>query len=220
MSVTLRMHGGYPAPFQPCGLPRKGKLRKEFWLNPKLLKEAQGLSAPPPSGRPPRWLSTWLRSGASSRQGRRRWRVSRCAGSTEGCRSASSCSTPIASSTPPGRYLSAVVAAELRAGARNRKASDPLEKRVLAPYLRRCRILTPTTRSWEALGRVLAVLEERDGLSDPDLPQSTRSGAVREDHSLRQRAAVSGAGCRVIRSPAGATAGAGSCCRPSIADPT
>lgn len=72
----------------------------------------------------------------------------------------------------PGLYLSAVVAAELRAGARNRKASELLEKKVLAPYLRRGRILTPTTRSWEALGRVLAVLGERDGLRDRQTPRS------------------------------------------------
>lgn len=72
----------------------------------------------------------------------------------------------------PGLYLSVVVAAELRAGARNRTARELLEKQVLAPYLRRGRILTPTTRSWDALGQVLATLGERQGLRDAQTPRS------------------------------------------------
>lgn len=72
----------------------------------------------------------------------------------------------------PGLYLSAVVAAELRAGARNRTARELLEKQVLAPYLRRGRILTPTTRSWDALGQVLATLGEREGLHEAQTRRS------------------------------------------------
>ena len=61
-----------------------------------------------------------------------------------------------------GLYLSAVVAAELRSGAGRGRAS--LERLVLAPYLRRGRVLTPSLRSWELLGTTLATLVERDGV--------------------------------------------------------
>jgi predicted nucleic acid-binding protein len=72
----------------------------------------------------------------------------------------------------PGLLLSAVVAAELRAGASDRKARERLEREVLAPYFRRGRILTPSARSWEALGEILAVLGERQGLRPEQTPRS------------------------------------------------
>ena len=62
----------------------------------------------------------------------------------------------------PGLYLCAVVAAELRAGAGRSLAS--LERLVLAPYVRRDRLLTPSARSWDVLGTTLAALVDREGL--------------------------------------------------------
>jgi predicted nucleic acid-binding protein len=47
-----------------------------------------------------------------------------------------------------------------------------LEREVLGPYHRRGRILTPSARSWEALGEVLAVLGERQGLRPEQTPRS------------------------------------------------
>lgn len=70
----------------------------------------------------------------------------------------------------PGLYLSSVVAAELRAGAG--KARAALERLVLAPYVRRGRILTPSATSWDALGTTLAAFADRDGLI---LAQARRS---------------------------------------------
>lgn len=70
----------------------------------------------------------------------------------------------------PGLYLSAVVAAELRAGAGQSRGT--LEREVLGPYLVRGRVLTPSVRSWEILGTTLATLSARDGLV---LAQARRS---------------------------------------------
>ena len=70
----------------------------------------------------------------------------------------------------PGLYLSAVVAAELRAGAGRGRAT--LEREVLGPYVRRGRVLTPSAQSWDALGTTLATLADRDGLV---LAQARRS---------------------------------------------
>jgi predicted nucleic acid-binding protein len=62
----------------------------------------------------------------------------------------------------PELHLSAVVAAELRAGAgRNRPT---LERTVLAPYVRRNRVITPSSTSWDVLGDTLATLVQREGL--------------------------------------------------------
>lgn len=64
----------------------------------------------------------------------------------------------------PGLYLSTVVAAELRAGAGDAKARRTLERRILAPYVRRGRLLNPSPAAWEALGTTLAALVEEEGL--------------------------------------------------------
>ena len=89
----------------------------------------------------------------------------------------------------PGLWLSAVVAAELRAGARTARARRVLERQVLGPYLRRGRVLTPSAASWEALGTVLATLGTREGL---DLKQVRRSFVfdVLIAHSCREAGAV------------------------------
>ena len=70
----------------------------------------------------------------------------------------------------PGLHLSAVVAAELRAGAG--RSRSRLERVVLAPYVRRGRVVAPSATSWEALGKTLAALGPRHGLVLADVPRS------------------------------------------------
>jgi predicted nucleic acid-binding protein len=72
----------------------------------------------------------------------------------------------------PGLYLSAVVAAELRAGAGSAKDRRTLEREVLAPYIRRGRLLTPSAAAWEALGTTLAALVDDNGLVLRDVRRS------------------------------------------------
>jgi predicted nucleic acid-binding protein len=72
----------------------------------------------------------------------------------------------------PGLYLSAVVAAELRAGAGSAKDRRTLEREVLAPYIRRGRLLTPSAAAWEALGTTLAALVDDNGLVLKDVRRS------------------------------------------------
>lgn len=77
-----------------------------------------------------------------------------------------------AAAAAPGLYLSAVVAAELRAGARPVSTRKRLESSVLEPYIRRGRVLTPSAMSWAALGEALAVLREREGLEPKAVSRS------------------------------------------------
>lgn len=74
----------------------------------------------------------------------------------------------------PGLYLSSVVAAELRAGARSIDGRKRLEKDVLGPFVRRGRVLTPSRAAWDALGLTLATLRRDEGLQ---LAQVSRSFA-------------------------------------------
>ncbi len=64
----------------------------------------------------------------------------------------------------PRLYLSSVVAAELRVGARSAQDRARLDKVILGPFVRRGRILTPSAAAWDALGLTLARLREREGL--------------------------------------------------------
>jgi predicted nucleic acid-binding protein len=64
----------------------------------------------------------------------------------------------------PGRYLSTVVAAELRAAAGSAKVRRTLERQVLSPYVRRGRLVNPSPAAWEALGTTLATLVEDEGI--------------------------------------------------------
>jgi predicted nucleic acid-binding protein len=64
----------------------------------------------------------------------------------------------------PFEYLSAVVAQELRAGARSRHDRRLLERHLLDLYRRRGRVVTPSLRAWEDSGDVLAELRRREGL--------------------------------------------------------
>jgi len=72
----------------------------------------------------------------------------------------------------PGLWLSAVVAAELRAGARSARARQALERQVLAAYVRRGRVLAPSAAAWDALGTTLATLGAREGLDVGRAPRS------------------------------------------------
>lgn len=64
----------------------------------------------------------------------------------------------------PRLFLSAVVAAELRAGVRSARDRRKMERTVLDPFVRRGRLLTPSAASWDALGLTLATLRAREGL--------------------------------------------------------
>ena len=64
----------------------------------------------------------------------------------------------------PFEYLSAVVAQELRAGARSHNHRRLLERHVLSLYRRRGRLVTPSAHAWEDSGDVLAELGRREGL--------------------------------------------------------
>jgi len=64
----------------------------------------------------------------------------------------------------PFEYLSAVVAQELRAGARSHHDQRLLERHVLGLYRRRDRLVTPSAHAWEESGDVLAELARREGL--------------------------------------------------------
>jgi predicted nucleic acid-binding protein len=72
----------------------------------------------------------------------------------------------------PRLYLSTVVAAELRAGAGNVSGRRTLERRVLFPYVRRRRLLNPSSAAWEAVGITLARLVEDEGLVLADVRKS------------------------------------------------
>jgi predicted nucleic acid-binding protein len=87
----------------------------------------------------------------------------------------------------PGLHLSAVVAAELRAGAgRNRRT---LERLVLDPYVHRGRVLSPSARSWGALGDTLSTLVDREGLVLTQVPRSFVFDIL-VAHSCRESGAV------------------------------
>ncbi len=89
----------------------------------------------------------------------------------------------------PGLWLSAVVAAELRAGARTARARQTLQRQVLGAYVRRGRVLAPSAASWDALGTTRAALGAREGL---DLGQVPRSFVfdVLIAHTCREAGAV------------------------------
>ena len=73
-----------------------------------------------------------------------------------------------------GFYVCSVVSAELLGGARSAKDRKTLEDRVLGPFARRDRTLSPGPAAWDALGRTLAHLRESEGLQ---LSQVSRSFA-------------------------------------------
>jgi predicted nucleic acid-binding protein len=64
----------------------------------------------------------------------------------------------------PFELLSAVVAQELRAGARSTPSRRLLERHVLDPFVRRDRVVTPSTRAWHESGDLLAGMAVDEGL--------------------------------------------------------
>ena len=72
----------------------------------------------------------------------------------------------------PRLYLSTVVAAELRAGARNATERRILDRRVLSPYARRRRLVNPSAAAWDALGTTLGRLVEDESLVLADVRKS------------------------------------------------
>jgi len=71
----------------------------------------------------------------------------------------------------PRLYLSTVVAAELRAGCRSTGDRRRLDEHVLAPFVRRGRILTPSGAAWDALGLTLSRLREEGSLDLASMPR-------------------------------------------------
>lgn len=72
----------------------------------------------------------------------------------------------------PRLYLSTVVAAELRSGARSAQDRRTLERQVLLPYVRRGRLVNPSPAAWDGLGTTLATLVEDEGLVLRDVRRS------------------------------------------------
>jgi predicted nucleic acid-binding protein len=72
----------------------------------------------------------------------------------------------------PRLYLSSVVAAELRAGARSARDRKRLEEDILGPFVRRGRVLTPSRSAWDAVGLTLATLREKEGLELAQVPRT------------------------------------------------
>ncbi len=74
----------------------------------------------------------------------------------------------------PGLFVSTVVVSELRAGVTSSRDRKKLEQEVLGPFVRRRRVVTPSSAAWDALGLTLATLREKEGLQ---LAQVRRSFA-------------------------------------------
>jgi predicted nucleic acid-binding protein len=89
----------------------------------------------------------------------------------------------------PGLFLSSVVAAELRAGAADARTRRVLEERVIGPFLRRGRVLTPSAGSWDMLGTALSLLQEREGLRLAQVPRSFVFDILLA-HSCREAGAI------------------------------
>ena len=72
----------------------------------------------------------------------------------------------------PFEYLSAIVIQELRAGTTTARDLRVLETKILEPFLRRGRVITPSQRAWELSGDVLRKLVKREGLQLAAVPKS------------------------------------------------
>lgn len=93
------------------------------------------------------------------------------------------------SDAAPWLYVSSIVLAELRAGARKARTRGLVDAMLVEPFLRSERVVTPGPRAWAALGETLARLRKTEGLS---LPQVGRSFAfdVLLAYSCREIGAV------------------------------
>jgi hypothetical protein len=63
----------------------------------------------------------------------------------------------------PFLYLHAITAAELQMGVPG-AVRQQIEKRLIAPFRKRGRIITPSAASWDMLGTTLSWLHEHEGL--------------------------------------------------------
>jgi predicted nucleic acid-binding protein len=158
---------------------RRGKVRKEFWLDPKALRRAQSILKTPTERETVEKALDMIAFGAEVQigvaalaglqLGRRSW-VRKYALDTncyiDASRNAADLAAlqDFAGRVAPGLYVSSVVVSELLAGARSVKDRKVLEDRVLGPFLRHSRVLTPSAAAWDALARAMAYLHEREGL--------------------------------------------------------
>jgi len=78
----------------------------------------------------------------------------------------------------PFEHLSAVVAQELRAGARTRAAAAQLQRHVFEPLERRGRVFAPTYSAWKRAGEAIASLCTRDNVSPRSLGRTFMSDVV------------------------------------------
>jgi predicted nucleic acid-binding protein len=69
-------------------------------------------------------------------------------------------------------FLSAVVAQELRVGARTSEQADALEVGTIEPFERRRRLFAPSARAFIECGRILADMITRDGVIYADTDRS------------------------------------------------
>jgi len=72
----------------------------------------------------------------------------------------------------PFEYLSAIVAQELRSGARRLQDRKALERHVLDVFEKANRIITPSTAAWHTAGDVLAEMARKEGLEIPRLSKA------------------------------------------------
>jgi predicted nucleic acid-binding protein len=158
---------------------RHGKVRKEFWLDPKALRRAQSILKTPTERETVERALDMIAFGAEVQigvaalaglqLGRRSW-VRKYVLDTNCYIDASRNAADLAAlqdfsgRTAPGLYVSSVVVSELLAGARSVKDRKVLEDRVLGPFLRHGRVLTPSAAAWDALARTMAYLHQREGL--------------------------------------------------------
>jgi predicted nucleic acid-binding protein len=89
----------------------------------------------------------------------------------------------------PSLFLSSVVAAELRAGATTVKKRKELEDGVLAPFVRRGRVFTPSSAAWDALALTLATLRVNEGLQLSEVKRSFALDVLLA-YSCRERGAI------------------------------
>jgi predicted nucleic acid-binding protein len=64
----------------------------------------------------------------------------------------------------PFEYLHSIVVQELRAGVKPGRSLRLLDKRILDPFVRRGRLITPSFAAWKKSGDILRELARRDGL--------------------------------------------------------
>lgn len=83
----------------------------------------------------------------------------------------------------PRLYLSSVVAAELQAGCQSPRDRRSLEEQVLAPYIRRGRLLTPSGAAWATLGMTLSRLREEGSL---DLATAAKAARMPAKGTLKK----------------------------------